>query len=413
MRLICALRHLVALTVLFPRGPGMGRRLLVTLCLTLLAPALVGVPAGADDRRSSGRTPLVIGHRGAAGYLPEHTLASYALAIELGADYIEPDLVMTGWPPDRAARAKPDRDHRCREPPGVREPPADRRGGWLRRGRLVRVRLHAEGDQDTARRAGVRPSGRSSSTASSRSRRFRRSSPSRSGSRPTRAAPSGSTRRRSTRRTTRRSGCPRSHGSSRCCSAAGWDSRNAPVFIQSFERQPQSMNAPYRLDLCPTASSPRRYRRSLTLGFFCDRTFGDLREDSRSPYADGIGPWKRYILSSAAADSTGTASSATRTVTGSSTKRDRRLLPPTDLVRARPPPRPPRPHVDVPQRAAPARRGLLGNPVSEYLQFYRLRVDGVFADFPDTAVVARVLFRLEREAGFVDCLTGARGECDE
>ena len=39
--------------------------------------------------------PLVIGHRGASGYRPEHTLASYALAIEQGADYIEPDLVMT------------------------------------------------------------------------------------------------------------------------------------------------------------------------------------------------------------------------------------------------------------------------------------------------------------------------------
>ncbi|TDR48397.1 glycerophosphoryl diester phosphodiesterase [Tahibacter aquaticus] len=39
--------------------------------------------------------PLVIGHRGASGYRPEHTLASYALAIEQGADVIEPDLVVT------------------------------------------------------------------------------------------------------------------------------------------------------------------------------------------------------------------------------------------------------------------------------------------------------------------------------
>ncbi len=40
-------------------------------------------------------SPVVIGHRGAAGYRPEHTLASYLLAIEQGADYIEPDLVST------------------------------------------------------------------------------------------------------------------------------------------------------------------------------------------------------------------------------------------------------------------------------------------------------------------------------
>ncbi|OAI05359.1 glycerophosphodiester phosphodiesterase [Methylomonas methanica] len=39
--------------------------------------------------------PLVIGHRGASGYRPEHTLAGYALAIEMGADFIEPDLVLT------------------------------------------------------------------------------------------------------------------------------------------------------------------------------------------------------------------------------------------------------------------------------------------------------------------------------
>jgi glycerophosphoryl diester phosphodiesterase len=39
--------------------------------------------------------PIVIGHRGACGYVPEHTLASYFLAIQYGADYVEPDLVMT------------------------------------------------------------------------------------------------------------------------------------------------------------------------------------------------------------------------------------------------------------------------------------------------------------------------------
>jgi glycerophosphoryl diester phosphodiesterase len=40
-------------------------------------------------------SPIIIAHRGASGYRPEHTLASYELAIDLGADYIEPDLVIT------------------------------------------------------------------------------------------------------------------------------------------------------------------------------------------------------------------------------------------------------------------------------------------------------------------------------
>jgi glycerophosphoryl diester phosphodiesterase len=41
------------------------------------------------------KEPLLIAHRGASGYVPEHTLAAYWLAIEQGADYVEPDLVLT------------------------------------------------------------------------------------------------------------------------------------------------------------------------------------------------------------------------------------------------------------------------------------------------------------------------------
>nr|WP_157440436.1 glycerophosphodiester phosphodiesterase [Actinokineospora inagensis] len=47
------------------------------------------------DQRHGTAPPLVIGHRGAAGYRPEHTLAGYELAARMGADYIEPDLVST------------------------------------------------------------------------------------------------------------------------------------------------------------------------------------------------------------------------------------------------------------------------------------------------------------------------------
>jgi glycerophosphoryl diester phosphodiesterase len=43
----------------------------------------------------NGQTPIVIGHRGASGSRPEHTLAAYELAIAQGADFIEPDLVVT------------------------------------------------------------------------------------------------------------------------------------------------------------------------------------------------------------------------------------------------------------------------------------------------------------------------------
>lgn len=45
--------------------------------------------------RDSLPSPCVVAHRGASGYLPEHTLEAYAYAYALGADLLEPDLVLT------------------------------------------------------------------------------------------------------------------------------------------------------------------------------------------------------------------------------------------------------------------------------------------------------------------------------
>jgi glycerophosphoryl diester phosphodiesterase len=77
----------------FPRHFRHAR--LVLACSITLALAACG---GDDDtayKTLDTKAPLVIGHRGASGFLPEHTLEGYKLAIEQGADYIEPDLVMT------------------------------------------------------------------------------------------------------------------------------------------------------------------------------------------------------------------------------------------------------------------------------------------------------------------------------
>jgi glycerophosphoryl diester phosphodiesterase len=51
--------------------------------------------ASAERARPATSDPMVIAHRGASGYRPEHTLEAYRLAIRMGADYIEPDLVAT------------------------------------------------------------------------------------------------------------------------------------------------------------------------------------------------------------------------------------------------------------------------------------------------------------------------------
>ena len=78
------------------------RRLSAVGAILSMAMLLAGSTAYAGQRDSSddhgdgaSQGPLIFGHRGAAGYRPEHTLASYDLAIRMGADVIEPDLVST------------------------------------------------------------------------------------------------------------------------------------------------------------------------------------------------------------------------------------------------------------------------------------------------------------------------------
>jgi glycerophosphoryl diester phosphodiesterase len=77
------------------------RHILTGLATAVVAAPLAGLFGGnaaaapSDSGRPRGRSPIVIGHRGASGYRPEHTLGSYELAARLGADYLEPDLVIT------------------------------------------------------------------------------------------------------------------------------------------------------------------------------------------------------------------------------------------------------------------------------------------------------------------------------
>ncbi len=92
-----------------PIHPCRARQPLRTPAPALLAALLVGtgllgacgggddapVPAKPTLQTLDGKAPLVIAHRGASGYFPEHTLEAYTLAIAMGADVIEPDLVVS------------------------------------------------------------------------------------------------------------------------------------------------------------------------------------------------------------------------------------------------------------------------------------------------------------------------------
>ncbi|MFD5870765.1 glycerophosphodiester phosphodiesterase family protein [Streptomyces sp. NPDC060322] len=65
------------------------------LLATAAVSAAAAAPAIASGPREKRRGPLVIGHRGAAGWRPEHTASAYTFAVRSGADWIEPDLVPT------------------------------------------------------------------------------------------------------------------------------------------------------------------------------------------------------------------------------------------------------------------------------------------------------------------------------
>jgi glycerophosphoryl diester phosphodiesterase len=67
------------------------------VAVAVTVPLAVAVPAASatPEEETVSDELLVIGHRGASGYRPEHTLASYELAARMGADYIEPDVVST------------------------------------------------------------------------------------------------------------------------------------------------------------------------------------------------------------------------------------------------------------------------------------------------------------------------------
>lgn len=64
-------------------------------CVAIALTTLTGQPTRRTDAPTRATLPIIIGHRGASGDRPEHTLESYALAVSVGADYVEPDLVST------------------------------------------------------------------------------------------------------------------------------------------------------------------------------------------------------------------------------------------------------------------------------------------------------------------------------
>jgi len=379
--------------------------LLAAVLCTIPYPPVQADP-GRDGKQDEFPRPLVIGHRGAHGYLPAHTLEGYALAIELGADFIEPDLVSTK-DGHLIARHEPNMiattdvasrpEFASRRRTAIIDGAADT-GFFASDFTLADIkRLRAV--QDFAERPHQLDGKFEIPTLQEIIALAKRKSDEKG--RPIGIYPE-------TKHPTyhKSIGLPLEKRLVEILSAAGWNRRDAPVFLQSFE--PSSLKelrklSPVRsvqlvdandvnpdgsLDFTAPFDRPFDWTASGDPRLLA-RTFAFLVTDEGmrevKTYADGIGPWKRYIVSSVEANLPGS---------GETT---RKLLPASNLID--------RAHklglfVHTWTFRNEQRRlvsDYAGNPVNEYLQFYRLGIDGVFSDFADTAVAARFLFELEQE----------------
>ena len=352
-----------------------------------------------------GKRPLVIAHRGASGYLPEHTLEAYKKAIEMGADFIEPDLVATkdgeliarhepnitnttdvATKPEFASRKN------TRKVDGIEET------GWFASDftlaeikTLRAVQPMKERDASFNGQFSVPTLREILDLAKSAS----------TGGRSVGVYPETKH--------------PTYHDEIKLglddrllkvLADYGYTSKTSPVIVQSFEvanlkylRTKTQVRLVQLIDgddvaldgsmvLAPpsdkpydfvVAKDPRDYIAMLT-----PAGLKDIKT-----YADGIGPWKPYIVASQGMDINKDGKADDVNGDGVVDERDRTLGKPSDLIKNA--------HAaglfvhaftfrNEPRRLAGTYRG---DPKAEYQLFYQMGVDGLFSDFPDTAVAAR------------------------
>jgi glycerophosphoryl diester phosphodiesterase len=339
-----------------------------------LAASLAGsAPAMAHQKQDE---PIVIAHRGASAYRPEHTLSAYRLAIGMGADYIEPDLVSTkdhvlvdrhepeisgttdvaqhpefasrrttkmldgvpttGWFTEDFTLAE------LRTLRAVERIPDIRPANASFNGRFQVPTFQEVIDLAKKEGVGIYPETKHPTYFDEKNLSLEE--------------PLLATLR-----------------------ANGWDKRGAPVFIQSFEvSNLQQLSKKTKLPLVQLTGATGRPYDFTAKGD--PRTYADITSASGlkqvAKYADGLGPDKNQIVPRDA---------------------DGRLLRPTSLIRDAHRaglvvhPYTFRPEntflpLDFREGDDPAARG---DQPAELALFYRLGVDGVFADNPDTAVAVR------------------------
>jgi glycerophosphoryl diester phosphodiesterase len=355
-----------------------------------------------------GHAPLVIAHRGASGYLPENTLEAYQLAIDLGADAIEPDLISTrdgvliashypNLAVDTDVASRPEFASRKRENWPI---DGEMQSGWFAHDftldeikTLGVVATDPERPQQYNGKFRIATLQEVIDLARAESRRLGRS-----------IAIYPETKNPTYHRDL---GLPLEDTLIAAIQSAGWNSPAAPVFVQSFEpgslkemrakglkvRMVQLIDADGYdfktggLTYAPPFHRPYDWEKSGDPRLFSDMVTPAGLAEIRT-YADGIGPWKPYIVPvKGQLDAAGNLEDINGD--GKIDLRDAVTMEPTSLI-------------DDAHRLGlfvhaytfrSESRYLAGSysgdPHAEYRQFFGLGVDGVFSEFPDTAIAAR------------------------
>ncbi|WP_367067802.1 glycerophosphodiester phosphodiesterase [Oryzisolibacter sp. LB2S] len=379
------------------------------MAVSLLAVAALAACGGSDGESYptlDGSKPLVIGHRGASGYLPDHTLEGYKKAIELGADFIEPDLVATK---DGVLVARHEPNITSTTDVAQRPEFASRKTkkvvdgveeeGWFASDftlaelkTLRAVQPMAERDQSHNGKYQVPTLEEVIDLAQQEGKRLGRTI----GVYPETKHPTYHANL----------GLPLEDRLLAILKAYGYTSKTSPVIVQSFEvsnlkylrskTQVRLVQLVDAYDVNPDGSMDLTapYDKPYDFAVAGDaRTFASLLTPEGlkevKTYADGIGPWKPYLIPSKQVDANNDGKPDDLNGDGRIDERDRVMMAATDVVKNA--------HavglmVHPYTFRSEARRlasSFRGDPKAEYRLFYELGVDGVFADFPDHAKAAR------------------------
>lgn len=375
-----------------------------------LTAALALAACGGSDSPSyptlNGDTPLVIGHRGASGYRPDHTLESYKLAIDMGADFIEPDLVATKdgvlvarhepnitGTTDVATRPEFASRKTTKNVDGVNEE------GWfvsdftLAELKTLRaVQPLSDRDQSFNGKFQIPTFEEVLDLAKAEGTKAGRTV----GVYPETKHPTYHAKL----------GLPLEDRLLAVLAKYGYTTKASPVIVQSFEVfnlkylrtktqvrlvqlvDANDVNADGSMDL--TAPYDKPYDFAVAGD---SRTFASLLTPAGlkeiKTYADGIGPWKPYLIPSKQVDANNDGKPDDLNGDGKIDERDRVMMPATSVVKDA--------HAaglfvhayTFRNEAKRLASDFKGDPKAEYKLFFNLGVDGVFSDFTDTAKAAR------------------------